>query len=136
MQPNQTAYRILNPTETHYRPATCEEVGCQHYLEGWQSLIDEATELGQRQAAFIRGDRTRRHTEARNEAGITVFTFEAGQSCFRAGEHRTNVGRAPLYVVDTPRDGRVQRRLHSSPDSWGDDLRTHQEDILGGLNKG
>jgi hypothetical protein len=67
------------------RPATCEEVDCRHHREGWVTVADEATDLGQRQAAHIRGDRTRKATETRTEAGLTHFSFGAGQKCF--GSH-------------------------------------------------
>lgn len=137
MFPNQVSYRILNPISTHFRPATCEDVDCEHYLSGWQSLIDESTDLGQRQAHYIRKESARRYTESRNGAGLTVFTFEAGQSCFGASKHRTNVGLNPLFAVDRLNDsGRVSRRVHSSAGSWGDDLHTHTDDLLGEIGKG
>lgn len=137
MHPNQVSHRILNPRDTHFRPATCAEVDCDHYLHGWRSLIDESTDLGQRQAHYIRTKSGRGFTERRDEAGITEFTFEAGQACFRASEHRTNVGRKPLFVVDSLNDsGRVSRRLHSSADPWADDLHGHLDDLIGDISKG
>jgi hypothetical protein len=125
-------YQILNPVSTHFRPATCEEVDCAGYLHGWQSTIDESTDLGQRQADYIRRRSGRSYTEDRSPAGLTVFTFSPGQSCFRSGEHKTNLGLEPAFVVDAG----DRRYRHSSGDSWADDLRTHTEAILGEINKG
>lgn len=137
MQPHHIAYRILNPIDSHFRPATCEEVSCQHFLEGWQSLIDESTNLGQKQAHYIREESGRGFTEHRSEAGLTVFTFPPGQRCFAAAQHRTNVGLRPVFAVDRVNDsGRIARRVHSSADSWGDDLHTHTDNLLGEISKG
>ena len=128
----KTRFRILNPLETHFRPATCEEVDCQAYFGGWQTTLDESTDLGQKQAHYIRRESGRSFSEHRNSLGLTEFTFAAGQPCFRVAEHRTNIGRAPMFVVD---DGE-QRYRHSSADSWVDDLRTHTEAIFDEINKG
>lgn len=133
MNQNQLAYRILNPTDTHFRRATCAEVGCAHYLKGWRVRIDTLP------PELVHAARTsgRRHEELTVAEGETYLVFEAGQPCFKAATHRTNVGRTPLYVVDTPQaNGRVFRRRHTSSDSWGDDLHTHTDAIFGELNQG
>jgi len=129
---SQVHYKILNPASTHFRPATCEEVDCAGYLNGWKSVIDESTDLGRTQAEYIRRRSGRMFTEDRTVAGLTEFTFPAGQSCFRSGEHKTNIGRAPLFVVDAG----DRRYRHSSADSWADDLRTHTSQIIDEINKG
>lgn len=129
---SQVHYKILNPASTHFRPATCEDVDCGGYVNGWQSTIDESTDLGQAQAHYIRAQSGRRFTETRTPAGLTEFTFPAGQECFRSGEHKTNIGRAPLFVVDSGN----RRYRHSSADSWADDLRTHVGGIVDEINKG
>src|SRR5258708_39959331 len=56
-------YQISAPLATHWRPATCEEAECLAYLHGGQTSCDESTELGQRQVAYIRHDKTRKHAE-------------------------------------------------------------------------
>lgn len=129
---SQVHYKILNPASTHFRPATCDEVDCGAYLNGWTTTVDESTGLGASQADYIRRRSGRRFAEDRTPAGLTEFTFPAGQSCFRAGEHKTNVGRAPLFVVDSG----DRRYRHTSVDSWTDDLRTHTSAIIDEINKG
>jgi hypothetical protein len=133
MTANQVAYRILNPAETHFRPATCAEVNCDHYLNGWRVRIDSLP------PELVHAARTsgRLYEELRVAEGETYLVFEAGQACFKASQHRTNVGRTPLYVVDTPTDnGRARRRIHTSNDSWADDLHSHTDALLGAINKG
>lgn len=129
-------YTILAPTETHWRPATCEDVDCPNHLYGWVTRVDEATELGQRQAHYLRHDRTRAHTETRTEAGLTEFTFPPGTRCFT--EHKARVERPELYVVrggdhrGNPR-GDVQ---HVTAEAWSDDFGEHQETLADRLQQG
>lgn len=94
----------------------CEQVNCQQWREGWESVIDESTDLGKAQATYIRTQSGRTFREMRTEAGLTVFRFESGQRCF--AEHRT---RPELYLV---RDGDYrgnptgQRRVHTRAADW------------------
>lgn len=143
-------YALAAPLASHWRPATCEEVDCPSYLQGWKTIVDEATELGQRQAAYVRSEclddaqanrpavgGRRRYREAR-EAGLTVFTFEAGQRCFAA--HQQPLEREPLYLVrggdwrGNPR-GEPARR-HVRPDDWVDDFAEHQQHLADRLERG
>jgi hypothetical protein len=132
-------------------PATCEEVSCQHYLNGWHSAIDESTDLGQRQAHYIRKQSGRGFAEypgrewngkmidaltAANRPlsdfepvgdNITVFEFKPGQACFQSDSHMKPQAYNPLYLVGGC-EGLIRR--HTSGDSWADDLRTHQEAVV------
>lgn len=126
-------YGIVAPRPTHWRAATCAEADCVNHLNGWQTKVDESTELGQQQAAYIRAGSGRRFTEDRDDVGLTVFTFEAGQTCFRGDEHTVRVDRPEIYVV---RDGDhrgnprgTKPRIHNDPQGWVDDFGEHQERI-------
>lgn len=117
-------YGLVVPLETHWRPATCEEVVCTHHANGWQTAVDEATELGQRQAHYIRRVAGRAFTEAR-EGALTVFRFPAGQVCF--GEHRRQLERDPVFFV---RDGDwrgnprgTPPRVHARGADWVEDMQ-------------
>jgi hypothetical protein len=123
------SYVISAPLRTHWNQATCADVDCPQHLHGWESHIDERTSLGQRQAAYIRQDSGRKFTEAKNELGITVFSFEAGQRCF--AQHRARNMRDDNYierggdhraVIGTP-------RLHKTPDNWTESFALNQERI-------
>lgn len=111
-------YRIARPRDTHTRPATCTEVGCEMQRDGWMSAIDERTAQGQRQAHYIRSESGRGFTEERGADGLTRFTFPPGQTCFAA--HRVDVEREPLYLVHSTR--RTSRRLTS--EQWVDHQAT------------
>lgn len=130
-------YQVTAPVATHTRAASCEEVGCQQQEQGWASAIDESTELGQKQAWYIRNQSGRHFREARNQMpGLTLFIFEPGQQCF--AEHRVPLDRPALYIVrggdwrGNPR-GEVVRR---KPDEWVDDFATHQDKLATELEKG
>lgn len=121
-------YQVISPVSTHYRDGTCAEAGCLDHRNGWRTTVDEATDLGARQAQYIRKQSGRRYTEARTEVGLTAFTFEAGQRCFRT--HKVPLGRPELYVV---RDGDWRRygsaRRFSGPDAFVNDFGDHQDRI-------
>src|SRR4051812_49330716 len=86
-------YAIVSPPDTEQR-AACQQVGCPAWAKGWDTKVDESTELGQQQAAYIRAEAGRTFRELRTAEGLTVFRFEAGQRCF--AEHRT---RDEIYAV-------------------------------------
>jgi hypothetical protein len=120
-------FKIVAPIGTHWRAGTCEEDDCGQFINGWQTVCDETTDLGQQQAAYIRSDTTRRHTESREDptgTGVarTVFRFEPGQRCFH--QHRVPLGRPELFLVHGERG--ASSTVHSGPDAWLDDFRTNQ----------
>jgi hypothetical protein len=128
-------YQILQPVETHWRDATCAEAECEAYLRGWQTAVDESTELGQKQARYIRKVAGRGFTEAR-VGPATTFTFEPGQRCFRA-PHRVPLGRPEIFVV---RDGDwrwgANARRHANATDWVDDFGEHQQRLADRLAQG
>lgn len=130
-------YSIIAPRATHFRKATCAEVECEGREHGWISPIDETTELGQRQAYYIRKLSGRKFTEERSDEGLTLFTFEPGQDCFTP--HEVPIGRPELFVV---RDGDLRTvkpknvRVHKRGEDWVDDLATHQQTIADAIQEG
>jgi hypothetical protein len=117
-------YSITAPRDTRVR-AACEQVGCAAWRHGWESTIDESTELGQDQARYIRMQSRRTFRETRTDAGLTVFRFESGQRCF--ANHET---RPEIYVV---RDGDWRgnptglARTHRRPADWVEDFGLNQQ---------
>lgn len=114
--------------------AACEQVGCAAWQYGWESKIDESTQLGQQQAHYIRHVSGRTFREQKTGDGLTVFRFEAHQRCF--AEHRTN---PEIYLV---RDGdwrgnpTGRRRQHTRPADWVEDFGEHQQRIVDQQQKG
>lgn len=144
-------YQIASPVSTHTRPATCTEVDCEQQAHGWATVVDESTELGARQAEYVRGScrpvqatlaadagLIRRYVEARTPEGLTRFEFPAGQRCFR--EHRVPLDRPELYIV---RDGdwrgnprRTTPRRHTRPEYWVEDFHEHTDRLTQAIEKG
>jgi len=88
--PQTRDYLVRMPRDTTV-VAACQDVGCENWRYGWDTLIDEATALGQRQAAYIRQHSGRDFAEMKSPDGLTVFRFQPHQRCF--AEHRTRPAR-------------------------------------------
>jgi hypothetical protein len=128
-----TTYQIASPISTHYRNGTCDEAGCLAHRYGWTTTVDESTTLGQGQAHYIRKTSGRRYVESR-DAGLTTFTFEAGQKCFTT--HKVPLDRPELYVVrggdhrGNPRGEFTEHRA----DTWVESFAEHQDRIARVVN--
>lgn len=125
-------FQIVSPLATHWRPASCEEVECEQHARGWKSAIDETTELGQKQAWYIRKQSGRNYTESRDEQpGLTVFTFEPGQRCFNSGQHKAPLGRPEHYLVKggdwRGNPAGIATRKHTKPEFWVEDFNENQD---------
>lgn len=118
-------FTIVSPTDRSV-VAACSQVGCLEWRNGWQSVIDESTQLGQGQAAYIRSESRRTFREQRTSAGLTVFTFESGQRCF--AEHRT---RPEIYAVRGGdwREQTSPARSHQRPADWVEDFQENQGNL-------
>ncbi|SDU42668.1 hypothetical protein [Jiangella alkaliphila] len=131
-------YAVIANPQTHFRAGTCEEAGCLAFRHGWATAVDQRTELGQRQAAYIRTRSGRAFTEDVDALGRVTFTFLPGQPCFT--EHRVRLEREPLYVVrggdfrGNPRGTRP--RVHTSAASFVDDFASHQQGLADRLERG
>ncbi len=127
-------YSIHQPVSAHTRIGTCQAANCPNYNQGWKTLIDLDTPLGQEQWAYIRtcGKQFTEHQEGRR----VVFVFEAGQQCFT--EHHVQ-DRPQLFAV---RDGdwrgnpSGRRRLHTTAEFWQEDFAEHQAKLADEIEKG
>jgi hypothetical protein len=123
--PRTTArYGVSKPAATHRRPATCEEVDCRFYRNGWQMRVMPDTPMGDRQAHLIKQS-GRRYTLTRLPDGH-LYQFEAGQQCFRV--HTVDLEKPAIYLV---RQGYSQPIRHTRPDNWVDDFATHLDKLRG-----
>ncbi len=129
-------YAIVAPAATHHRPATCAEVDCPHYLNGWRVRVEGLP------PEMVHAARTsgRRFIEQQVAAGETWLVFEAGQSCFKASEHRTRIDKPELFIV---RDGDhrgnprgTKARMHARPEHWVEDFATHQQGLADAHKEG
>lgn len=139
-------FSVINPIDTHFRPATCAEVDCEKYLNGWKVLIlDEADPVWIMRMEYMQNKLTprcdRRYREYRDEHGTLVFEFEAGQEFFDSAQHQHRVGveREPLYVVrggDWRANPTGERRVHTKADFFIEELGTSIGDVLEGKERG
>jgi hypothetical protein len=123
-------YAISAPVATHFRAATCEEVACPQYLNGWRTDIDVSTVDGRDLADYVKsGKHGRAFREDRSGEGMVAFIFPPGQKCFKASTHRTPLDREPNYAIvagDHRQYGAVQ---HVGERAWLDDFGAHQEAV-------
>lgn len=125
-------YRIASPPDGQVR-AACEQVGCLAWRNGWETIVNEATDLGKRQAFYIRSHSGRAFREQRTQGGLTVFRFESGQRCF--AEHST---RPEIFLVrggDWRQDRGLIRR-HVKGADWVEDFAEHQDRIAQQIERG
>ena len=125
-------YEITSPIGTHFRTATCDEAGCLAQRNGWEPRVDKTTDLGQRQAHYIRKQSGRKFTERRE--AVTVFSFEAGQRCF--AQHKVPLDRPELYVVRGGdwRGNPTGEARRLGTDAWVNDFGEHQDRIARVIN--
>lgn len=133
-------YEIKAPKQTHFRPATCEEVDCKAYTSGWKSTIDTTTELGQKQYYYITKQSGRKFKITRLPQGLVEFEFEAGQTCFGASTHQIRLDRPEIFVVSqgdhrTPRNLK-NPRIHQNASDWVEDFAEHQQKLADEIQKG
>ena len=117
---NVAQYQISQPVQSHFRDATCQEVECGAFLQGWVTTVDVGTQLGADQANYIRM-KSGRHFRVSQlaDSSLVSFTFPPGQRCFR--QHKVSLGRPAIY---SERDNR--RVLKHTADTWVDSFANNQ----------
>lgn len=135
---NYQTFQIAAPKSTHTRKATCEEVECAQYARGWKMKLDLATELGQRQAHYIKYQSGRSFTHEALPEGLVELTFRSGQPCFQ--EHRV---RTDLPEVFRVKGGdfrgnplKTPTRVHKKPEFWVEEFALNQQKIADAIQKG
>lgn len=122
-------YQIVAPLKTHWRPATCAEVNCPQYEKGWQVRVENLT------PEMLHAAKTcgRKYSELRVADGETWLVYEAGQSCFRASQHRVKLDRQEIYIArDGDWRGNPTGRVlkHTRPENWVDDFQSNSEKLI------
>jgi len=128
-------YSVASPVETHWRPATCAEVGCEHYQYGWATAVMPDS---QDEHTLRTSGRHWTGWEATPD-GFRRYMFPPGQPCFRASAHRVLLDRQELFIVaggDWRGNPTGQVRQHTRPEDWVDDFGTHQQHIADLLQRG
>lgn len=126
-------YQIAAPRSTHWRSATCEEIGCHAYANGWMTpvLAGSSDEVLLRSAG-----RKWTHIE-RAADGFLHYYFAAGTRCLGAARHRVRIDRPELFVL---RDGDWrwlgEPKVFGDPADWVDHFANHQDRIATLVNRG
>ena len=90
-------WQISRPRDTHWRAASCAEVGCSKYTMGWETVLP-ANDIPNLE--YIR--RSGMSFREESDGAVVRFRFEPGQECFacQAEAHRTPLEMDPIFKKD------------------------------------
>lgn len=131
------SFTIDAPRDTHWRPATCEEVACAHWQQGWFSEFNTITEQGREQEAYVRhmsGLAFRQVLERPDgeplPTGVVRFEFLPGQQCFSAFKHKTRLEDvAEIYSTRTGDYRLTIGAQRMSADGWVNQFLENDEQL-------
>lgn len=118
-------FEINQPLATHYRLATCQEVECPRYANGWTLTFDLSDPEHVQAANTIRLKSGRSFTIGPIVGTTVTLSFPGGQRCFKA--HHVPLERDPLMIVrggDFRGNPRGESRVHTSGESFVDEWAT------------
>lgn len=122
-------FQVTAPTSTHTREGTCEEAGCSAYLRGWRMKLDLGTDLGKRQAQYIKHQSGRSFKILSQRDGLVELEFAANQPCFT--QHRVRLDRPEIYRVKggdkRGNPAGIQTRVHKRPEHWVEEFAENQD---------
>ncbi len=115
-------YAIRAPRKTHMRPATCQEVDCPAYANGWEIQKELLTP----ELLYAATNSGRRFREERVAEGRTLLKFYAGQPCFAS--HEVSLERPAFFYAGPGRNETFS--IHRAtqfqrPEDWQDDMQTN-----------
>ena len=114
MNISNNIYKASRPLPTHWRKATCQEIGCEQYLLGWQTIVDITTDLGKKQYNYIVNNSGRKGS-GNQKGNLVTFTFSPEQNCFK--EHKLPLERNPILTVQNDRGS-----MSMEPTQWKDHM--------------
>lgn len=131
-------FQIVAPKDTHTVPATCEDVECAMYLNGWRMKLDLGTELGKRQASYIKHQSGRAFKVLSQRDGLVELEFSASQPCFQ--EHRKSIERPEVFRVKggdfRGNPLKTVTRVHKKPEFWVEEFAENQDRLKNAIEKG
>lgn len=128
-------YSITAPQDTGI-VHVCRDVGCEAWLYGWETILDESEPGppgGRAGADWIRQESKRDFTESRS-GPLTVFRFEAHQRCFE--DHDTLPDIFKVRDGDWRGNPTKRGRLHANGRDWIEDLIEHEAALADLRQKG
>jgi hypothetical protein len=116
------------------RKATCAEVQCEQYLQGWKTIVP----VGSEYEGLVRQS-GRRWVSEKVEEGLIEFVFPAGQACFAAAKH-TLPWEGHERFIERGGDWRGNPTgslyVHTRADDWVDSFANHQDKIKTQVERG
>jgi hypothetical protein len=127
-------YQVLAPLQTHFVAATCQEVDCPQFREGWRLRAEGLSERD----VYVATHCGRKFTRVNVAEGETWLVYEAGQPCFRASGHRRRLEREEHFIIrgGDYRGNPTGMRAKVSVDSWVDDFGEHQDRLAERVERG
>lgn len=127
---SQQHFKIVRPLETHWRAATCREVDCPWFIEGWRTIVPTVGD----KADYIRHRSGRHFTEKQVEGGMSEFAFPAGQEAggFHEYQHRRPLDKQEFFTHEA---GGI-RRLHVRPTDWTEHFNEETDKTRRALERG
>ncbi len=131
-------FQVVAPISTHTRKATCEEVECEQYARGWRMKLDLQSDLGQKQAYYIKHHSGRSYKVIGQQDGLVELEFKGGQPCFQ--EHRVRIDRPEIYRVKggdyRGNPLRTPVRTHKKPEYWVEEFAENQDRLKTQIERG
>lgn len=131
-------FQVVAPKSTHTRKATCEEVECGAYARGWRMKLDLSTDLGQKQAYYIKHHSGRSYKVIGQRDGLVELEFKGGQPCF--ADHRVRNDLPEVYRVKggdhRGNPLRTLTRVHKKPEFWVEEFAENQDRLKTAIEKG
>lgn len=133
-------YEMRFPVGTHHRKATCQEIDCPQYLNGWQMGFDLTDPAKVEAANWVRNKSGLAYHYVLTETTVT-FTFPPGQQCLesRIRPHTVSLEREPLYLVrggDWRGNPLRTRTVHANGADFADDWHTSLDRLEENLRRG
>lgn len=131
-------FQVVAPRSTHTKVVPCEDFGCQAYANGWRMKIDLGTELGQRQASYIKHLSGRSYRVVDQRDGLVLLEFASGQPCF--AEHRVRNDLPEKFLVKggdhRGNPLKTPTRVHKRPEFWVEEFALHQDQLKTQIERG
>lgn len=131
-------FQILAPKKTHTVEASCEDVECEQYARGWRMKIDLQTDLGQRQAHYIKHLSGRAYKVVSQRDGLVELEFAPNQPCFQQHRKRNELPEKYLVKGGDHRGNplKTPTRVHKKPEFWVEEFAENQDRIARAIEKG
>lgn len=132
-------FEVDAPLATHWRAATCEEVECAAWMQGWTTDVpsDHPDEIRMLKA-YEKEIRSGGITATTTPEGLMRYSFPAGTPCFRRIYHRLPLERDAIFTVRSGdhrgTDGVICQ--YNNGAEWVDAFANHQSKISDLVNRG